>query len=317
VARFLQPPSSDLDDDEIVPDSELEFEDLEDIVQNESSDNSSDDFVPEESSESDAPQDQESGVPLRVSMATVNTSARPSSSKAGPSSKASRGRRAAAVAQSEAESSGSSDLDDSAVAGKRAPQKKKAVPAIRRGRGGAAPRRGPPVPRRGRGRRAEDDESDQESDMSGSLLEPSDDEAKPPPKGLDPHQTRALIKVAERRMRKKLGRKLTIVRLPPTPPNCPTLTIYYSQRDKSTVQLHLFHPELKSCWGDLKKTIAIVAPEKAEQPKNLLVTLLPFQQESLSWMRKQECGPWSGGILAVSLSRRSWSTHPYPPSVTG
>ena len=73
------------------------------------------------------------------------------------------------------------------------------------------------------------------------------------------------------------------------------------QRDKATAQLHLFHPELKTCWGDLKKSIAIVTPEKAEQPKGLRATLLPFQQESLYWMKKQECGPWSGGILAVSL----------------
>lgn len=76
---------------------------------------------------------------------------------------------------------------------------------------------------------------------------------------------------------------------------------FYFQRDKSTAQLHLFHPELKSCWGDLKKTISIIVPQKAEQPERLLVTLLPFQQESLHWMKKQECGPWSGGILAVSV----------------
>lgn len=211
MARPLRPPSPDLDDDEIVPDSELEFEDLEDVIQNESSDYSSDDFVPEESSESDAPQDQESGVPLRVSMATANTSARPSSSKAGPSSRASGGRKSAAIVNSEVESSELSDSEVPVVANKMAPRKKKAIPAVNRGRGGAATRRRPPGPRRRRGRRAEDDVSDQESDMSDGILEPSDDEAKPPPKGLDPNQTRALIKVAERRMRKKLGRKLTIV----------------------------------------------------------------------------------------------------------
>jgi len=73
-----------------------------------------------------------------------------------------------------------------------------------------------------------------------------------------------------------------------------------SKREKTTAQLHLFHPELKTCWGDLKKSISIVTPIKAEQPKNLRATLLPFQQESLYWMKKQECGPWRGGILAVS-----------------
>ena len=222
MPRHLQPPSSDLDD-EIVPDSELEFEDLEGVVQNESSDSSSDNFVPEESSESDVPQDRGSSLPLRVSMATTDTPARPSSSKAGPSSRASRGHRSTAVACSEAESSDSSDSDDSATASKRAPRKKKATPAMRRARGGITTRRRPPVPRRGRGRggRAEDDKSGQESDVSDGLLEPSDGEAKPPPKGLDPHQTRALIKVAERRMRKKLGRKLTVVRPSPALPESP------------------------------------------------------------------------------------------------
>jgi hypothetical protein len=32
------------------------------------------------------------------------------------------------------------------------------------------------------------------------------------------------------------------------------------------------------------------------------VTLLPFQQESLYWMRKQEDGVWNGGMLAVGCS---------------
>jgi len=225
VVRPLQPPSSDLDEDEVVPDSELEFEDLDGVVQNESSDSSSDNFVPEESSESDAPQDQESGAPLRVSMATANTSAHPSSSRAGQSSRALGVRKSTTVADSEAQSSESSDSDDPVVASKKTPWKKRTVLAMRRGRGAAATRRRPPGPRRGRGRRAEDDVSDQESDISDEILEPSDDEAKPPPKGLEAHQTRALIKVAERRMRKKLGRKLTLVRLSPTSPEPPY--IYY------------------------------------------------------------------------------------------
>lgn len=213
MAGLLPPPSSDLDDDEIVPDSELEFEDLEDVVQNESSGDSSDDFVPEESSESDAPQDQGSDVPLRMSMATPDTVTRPSFSKAGPSSKASRGRRSTARAQSEVDLSDLSDSDDSVAASKKAPQKKIVVPTRRKGRRGATSPRGPPVRRRGRGRRAEGDESDQESDISDGLLEPSDDDAKPPPRDLQPEQIRALIKATERRLRKKLGRKLTMVRL--------------------------------------------------------------------------------------------------------
>lgn len=225
MAKPLPPPSSDLDDDEIVPDSELEFEDLEDAIRNESSDGSGDDFVPGESSQSDVPQDQESDLPLRVSMATTNTSVRPSSSKAGPSSKTSRGPRSAAKSRSEMKSSDSYDSDDSIALSKRAPRRKQAAPAKSRGRKGTAPPRRPPGPRRRRGRHAESDGSDQETNISDGLLEPSDDDAKPPPKGLEPHQTHALIKAAERRMRKKLGRKLTMVRPPPPALHYPRLTI--------------------------------------------------------------------------------------------
>ena len=210
MARPLSPPGSDPEDDEIVPDSELEFEDLEDAVQNESSDDSGDDFVPGGSSQSDVPQDQEFDLPPRVSTATPNTPVRPSS-KAGPSSKTSKGRRSAARTQSSEESSDPSDSDDSIFDSRKAPRKKQAAPARSKGRKGAAPTRRLPGPRRKRGRRAESDESDNETDDSDGLLEPSDDDAKPPPKGLEPRQIHALIKAAQRRMRKKLGRKLTIV----------------------------------------------------------------------------------------------------------
>ena len=225
MAKPLPPPNSDPDDDEIVPDSELEFEDLEDTIQIESSDDSGDDFIPEESSQSDVPQDQGSDLPLRVSLATTNTSTRPFSSRAGPSSKTSRGPRSAAKIQSEVESSDPDDSDDSIAISKRAPRKKQAAPVRSRGRKSAAPPRRLRGPRRGRGRRAESDETDQETDISDGLLEPSDDDAKPPPKGLQPHQIRAWIKDAERRMRKKLGRKLTLVRPPPSALHCPGLTI--------------------------------------------------------------------------------------------
>jgi hypothetical protein len=53
----------------------------------------------------------------------------------------------------------------------------------------------------------------------------------------------------------------------------------------------------------LKKDIPIVIPTKAPQPANLKLTLLPFQQESLYWMRKQETGIWHGGMLAVSFRK--------------
>ena len=57
---------------------------------------------------------------------------------------------------------------------------------------------------------------------------------------------------------------------------------------------------MQDAWGDLEANVKVLEPEKAEQPKGLKVTLLPFQQESLSWMRKQEQSDWSGGMLAVS-----------------
>lgn len=226
MARPLPPPRCDLDDDEIVPDSELEFEDLEDVAQNESLDGSDDDFVPGESSQSDVPQDQESDLPLRVSMATTNTPVRSSSSRAGPSSKTSRGPRLVVKTESEVESSDSDDSDDSIAVSKKAPLRKQVAPVRNRGRKGAAPPRRPS--RRGRGRRAQSDESDQGTDVSDGLLEPSDDDAKPPPKGLEPHQIHALIKAAERRMRKKLGRKLTMVRPPPPAPHRLGLTVVLS-----------------------------------------------------------------------------------------
>lgn len=67
----------------------------------------------------------------------------------------------------------------------------------------------------------------------------------------------------------------------------------------------MHHPELEDVWGDLEKKVKPVKPEEAKQPEGLKVTLLPFQRESLFWMRKQEAGPWTGGMLAVSGRVRS------------
>lgn len=71
--------------------------------------------------------------------------------------------------------------------------------------------------------------------------------------------------------------------------------------ERSTVQLHRHHPELRDAWGDLEVTLGIAEPQKAEQPSTLKVTLLPFQQESLFWMRTQEFGQYSGGLLADEM----------------
>ncbi|CAE6397215.1 unnamed protein product [Rhizoctonia solani] len=90
------------------------------------------------------------------------------------------------------------------------------------------------------------------------------------------------IASALRKKRKQLGRKLTWA-------------------ERTAVMLSVHHPELQDVWGDLEKTIKPVAPQKADQPEGLKVTLLPFQQESLHWMRKQETGLWSGGMLADEM----------------
>ncbi|CAE6460934.1 unnamed protein product, partial [Rhizoctonia solani] len=92
----------------------------------------------------------------------------------------------------------------------------------------------------------------------------------------------APVATAIRKKRKQLGRKLT-------------------PAERTTVMLSVQHPELEDVWGDLERTIKPVTPQKAPQPEGLKVTLLPFQQESLFWMRKQEKGPWSGGMLADEM----------------
>ncbi|KAI0366201.1 hypothetical protein BV20DRAFT_972087 [Pilatotrama ljubarskyi] len=88
--------------------------------------------------------------------------------------------------------------------------------------------------------------------------------------------------VEEAQMRKELGRRLTYA-------------------EKATVALRKHHPELKDVWGDLERGIEVVVPRKAEQPSNLKVQLLPFQLESLYWMREQEKGIWAGGMLADEM----------------
>ncbi|KAG8891409.1 DNA repair protein rad16, partial [Tulasnella sp. 417] len=82
--------------------------------------------------------------------------------------------------------------------------------------------------------------------------------------------------------RQKLGRKLT-------------------HAERTNVLLRVHHPELRDVWGDLERILKPAAPQKAEQPKDLKANLLPFQQESLFWMRKQEKGIWKGGCLADEM----------------
>ena len=69
--------------------------------------------------------------------------------------------------------------------------------------------------------------------------------------------------------------------------------------------LRMHHPELETVWEDLERLAKTkpVKPRKAQQPEGLKVTLLPFQQESLYWMREQEKGEWKGGCLADEMVR--------------
>jgi DNA repair protein RAD16 len=48
----------------------------------------------------------------------------------------------------------------------------------------------------------------------------------------------------------------------------------------------------------LEKDIEIIKPVPMEAHPSLKLTLLPFQKESLYWMKKQEEGVWKGGMLA-------------------
>ena len=61
------------------------------------------------------------------------------------------------------------------------------------------------------------------------------------------------------------------------------------------------HAELHDVWGDLASTIKPVKPVAMEAHPSLKLTLLPFQKESLYWMKKQEEGPWKGGMLADEM----------------
>ncbi|KAL1408272.1 DNA repair protein rad16 [Vanrija albida] len=106
---------------------------------------------------------------------------------------------------------------------------------------------------------------------------------------------KVLVRKGESKLKKKLGRsKLT-------------------QGEKNQVRLALvsrsldscpdvqYHPELKDCWGDLESNIEPVKPVPMEAHPSLKLTLLPFQKESLYWMKKQEEGVWRGGMLADEM----------------
>ncbi|KAK8849448.1 hypothetical protein IAR55_004781 [Kwoniella newhampshirensis] len=86
----------------------------------------------------------------------------------------------------------------------------------------------------------------------------------------------------EKELSEKLGRKLT-------------------NGEKNLVALSMYHPELEDVWGDLQTKVVPVKPITMEAHPSLKLTLLPFQKESLYWMKKQEEGPWKGGMLADEM----------------
>ncbi|PWN50217.1 hypothetical protein IE53DRAFT_316204 [Violaceomyces palustris] len=74
-----------------------------------------------------------------------------------------------------------------------------------------------------------------------------------------------------------------------------------SQYQKNKLTLERHHPELTNVWEDLQKSVSVIRPTQAEQPKGLNIKLLPFQLEGLDWLTRQEKGPWKGGMLADEM----------------
>ncbi|WVO13666.1 hypothetical protein L204_101287 [Cryptococcus depauperatus] len=89
-------------------------------------------------------------------------------------------------------------------------------------------------------------------------------------------------KEKERELQKKLGRKLT-------------------NGEKNLIAITMHHPNLYDIWGNLEANITPVQPVAMEAHPSLKLTLLPFQKESLYWMKKQEQGLWKGGVLADEM----------------
>jgi DNA repair protein RAD16 len=60
------------------------------------------------------------------------------------------------------------------------------------------------------------------------------------------------------------------------------------------------HPELQNVWCELKDQ-KLIKPHTISQPKQVLLTLLPFQLEGLYWLQKQEESLYRGGIMADEM----------------
>ena len=94
----------------------------------------------------------------------------------------------------------------------------------------------------------------------------------------------APLKHEEMLLRRELGRKLTYVSVKFFVEHYDLDETFIAgmKAEKSTVALYLYHPELKTVWGDLESDIPVIEPKRAPQPKQLKAILLPFQQVVLA-----------------------------------
>lgn len=67
-----------------------------------------------------------------------------------------------------------------------------------------------------------------------------------------------------------------------------------------TNKLYDQHPHLKDVFPYLQ-SVEKIEVKRVTQPPGMNIKLLPFQQEGLNWLRKQEDGEFAGGILADEM----------------
>ncbi|KAG5642615.1 hypothetical protein DXG03_002485 [Asterophora parasitica] len=258
-------PDSD-DDDDIVSDGGLEFDENDDF------EDSGSDFVNESEVDEDAFAASDSGEEALMLSAAVERSLQTSTPRAGSSSKNRMGAAAAAAAERRlARSNPDIDVDDyvssdSDADGDSPSVSESDAPLSKKGKGKAAAKNTKKVVL-----------ASKSQTMTLAQLRKQKKEQRQ-----QANAWKKEIKAEEKRLVREYGRKLT-------------------HAEKTTLALLRHHSELKGVWGDLEESIPIIKPTMAEQPANLKLTLLPFQRESLFWMRKQEQGVWKGGMLADEM----------------
>jgi DNA repair protein RAD16 len=57
---------------------------------------------------------------------------------------------------------------------------------------------------------------------------------------------------------------------------------------------------MKDIWQKIESQL-VISNQAEQQPKDVLVSLLPFQLEGLNWLIKQEESIYKGGILADEM----------------